>query len=57
MVVSAVGIATIMTYATEADLALVVVTQVIIGFGFSMFSAPNTSIIMGSVEPRETSEA
>ena len=57
MVVSAVGIATIMTYGTEADLVLVVVTQVIIGFGFSMFSAPNTSIIMGSVEPKETSEA
>ena len=29
----------------------------VVGFGFSLFSAPNTSIIMGSVEPHETGEA
>ena len=57
LVISAFGIATILTYGVGTPLSTVVVTQIIIGIGFSMFSAPNTSIIMGSVDPRETGEA
>ena len=57
LVISAFGIATILTYGVGTPLSTVVVTQIVIGIGFSMFSAPNTSIIMGSVDPRETGEA
>ena len=57
LLISAVGIATILTYGTVLDLGMVVVTLMIVGFGFSLFSAPNTSIIMGSVSPRETGDA
>ena len=57
LVISAFGIATILTYGVGTPLSTVVVTEIIIGIGFSMFSAPNTSIIMGSVDPRETGEA
>ena len=57
LVISAFGIATILTYGVGTPLSTVVVTQIIIVIGFSMFSAPNTSIIMGSVDPREPGEA
>ena len=57
LAVSAVGIATILTYGVGTPLWVIVVTLVVVGFGFSLFSAPNTSIIMGSVEPHETGEA
>ena len=57
LVISAVGIATILTYGIGTPLWVIVVTLVVVGFGFSLFSAPNTSIIMGSVEPHETGEA
>ena len=57
LAISAVGIATILTYGIGTPMWTIVVTLVVVGFGFSLFSAPNTSIIMGSVEPRETGEA
>ncbi len=57
LAVSAAGIATILTYGVGTPLWVIVVTLVVVGFGFSLFSAPNTSIIMGSVEPHETGEA
>lgn len=57
MLVSAVGIAMILFYGTVADFPLIVATMLVVGFGFSMFSAPNTSIIMGSVDRTETGEA
>lgn len=57
MLISAVGIATFLGYGVDTSYWVVVVTMVIIGFGFSLFSAPNTSVIMGSVPPSETGEA
>ena len=57
LAISAVGIATILTYGVGTPLWVIVLTLVVVGFGFSLFSAPNTSIIMGSVEPHETGEA
>lgn len=57
LIISAVGIATILTYGEGTPLTTVAITLLIVGFGFSLFSAPNTSIIMGSVEPHETGEA
>lgn len=57
MAVSAAGILTFMGYGTDTGLPTVVATMSIIGVGFSLFSAPNTSVIMGSVPPSETGEA
>lgn len=57
MLISAIGIATILFYGTTADFGLVLMTLAVVGVGFSMFSAPNTSVIMGSVDPKETGEA
>lgn len=57
MLISAIGIATILLYGTIADFGLVAITLVVVGLGFSMFSAPNTSMIMGAVDSKETGEA
>lgn len=57
MVLTAAGVGTFFLYGTEVDYGLVVTTMVIIGLGLGMFSAPNTSVVMGSVRPEETSEA
>lgn len=57
MAVTAVGLGMIMTFGTVANLPFVVATFIVLGIGFSMFSAPNTSVIMGSVKPHETGEA
>ena len=51
------GVATFLLYGTELQLPLVLATMVTVGLGVSMFSAPNTSVIMGSVPREETSEA
>lgn len=40
LAVSAVGIATILTYGVGTPLWVIVVTLVVVGFGFSLFSAP-----------------
>lgn len=57
MAVVAAGVATFLLYGTEMDMALVMVTMVLVGFGMGMFASPNTSVIMGSVPRDETSEA
>lgn len=57
LIISAIGLATIIAYDEGTSLLMVAVTLAVVGFGFSMFSAPNTSIIMGSVELSETGEA
>lgn len=51
------GVATFLLYGTELQLPLVLATMATVGLGVSMFSAPNTSVIMGSVPREETSEA
>ncbi len=57
MLISACGIAMILFYGKTADFTLIIATMVVVGLGFSMFAAPNTSIIMGSVDRTETGEA
>lgn len=57
MLITAAGIAIVMWYDVAPSFPLIVVTMVLVGFGLSVFSAPNTSVIMGSVDPRETGEA
>ena len=57
MLIAAAGIAIVMWYDVAPSFPLIVATMVLVGFGLSVFSAPNTSVIMGSVDPRETGEA
>lgn len=57
MIIAAVGELTVVFYSTTSSLPIVVATMVLVGFGFAMFTAPNTSIIMSSVPPSETGEA
>ncbi len=57
MLLTAVGVAMFLFYGVEADIILVFATLVIVGLGAAMFSAPNTSTIMGSVPRELTSEA
>ena len=45
------------TLSFETSLSFVVVSMVIYGVGFGLFSPPNTSVIMGSVPPKDTSIA
>lgn len=57
MIIAAIGELTVVFYSTTLSLPIVVATMVLVGFGFAMFTAPNTSIIMSSVPPSETGEA
>ena len=45
------------TLSYETSLAFLVVSMIIYGVGFGLFSPPNTSVIMGSVPPKDTSVA
>lgn len=36
----------------ETSLILIIISQVILGIGFGLFSSPNTNVIMGSVKKR-----
>ena len=57
MAITAVGVAMFLFYGTEMSLPLVLATLMLVGIGSGVFSTPNTSVIMGSVPRRETSEA
>ena len=57
MLITALGVSTVMLYGTVLSTPLVLATMLTVGFGLSVFSAPNTSVIMGAVEPDETGEA
>ena len=46
------GLFVLSTLARDTPLALVVGTQMAMGFGFALFSSPNANAIMSSVEPR-----
>ena len=52
-----VGILSLMTFGTDTSLLQLIATMAVLGFGFSVFSSPNMSVIMSSVPPKETSEA
>jgi len=51
------GMATFIFYDMNTTLAFVIVTMVLAGIGFSLFSAPNTTILMSSVPKENTGEA
>ncbi len=57
MLLIAAGVASIMFYDVDTPAWCIIAMMVLIGFGFAMFSAPNTASIMSSVPPEETGEA
>ncbi|MBR3410326.1 MAG: MFS transporter [Candidatus Methanomethylophilaceae archaeon] len=57
MLVIAVGVASIIFYDVDTPMWAIVLTMMLTGFGFSLFSAPNTSLIMSSVPAKDTGEA
>ncbi|NOQ41704.1 MAG: MFS transporter [Desulfuromusa sp.] len=52
MAFCALGLAVATRLAAESSLTVVFLLLVFLGMGFALFSAPNVSMIMGSVEPR-----
>uniref|UniRef100_UPI003D8193DA MFS transporter n=1 Tax=Trichloromonas sp. TaxID=3069249 RepID=UPI003D8193DA len=48
----ALGLGVAATLNAATSLAAVIAMLVFLGLGFALFSSPNTSVIMGSVEPR-----
>jgi EmrB/QacA subfamily drug resistance transporter len=52
MALSAVGLVLFIFLGHDTPLAYVVVSLVILGFGFALFSSPNTNAVMSSVENR-----
>ena len=57
MLVIAVGLLSMMTFGMDTSFLQIILSMAVVGVGFSFFSAPNTSIIMGSVPKTETGEA
>lgn len=57
MILSAVGVLLLAGLTMQTNVYYIVVTQVFIGLGVALFSAPNTNIIMGSVPAQEYSTA
>ena len=52
MAFCALGLAVATRLSAESSLTIVFLLLVFLGMGFALFSAPNVSMIMGSVEPR-----
>ncbi|MCK4690752.1 MAG: MFS transporter [Desulfuromonadales bacterium] len=52
MALCAVGLAVAAGLSADSSLLRVILLLVLLGAGFALFSSPNVSIIMGSVEPR-----
>ncbi|HJK11650.1 MAG TPA: MFS transporter, partial [Methanocorpusculum sp.] len=57
MILSGIGVLLLAGLDTGTDLHYIAVTQVFIGLGSALFSAPNTNAIMGSVPAEEYSTA
>ena len=57
MGLTSLGVLNVAFFDTGTELWYIIATMVITGFGFSMFSAPNTFLIMSSVPKEYTSEA
>ncbi|MCK4502000.1 MAG: MFS transporter, partial [Desulfuromonadales bacterium] len=48
----AIGLAIATRLSAESSLTVIFLLLIFLGMGFALFSAPNISMIMGSVEPR-----
>jgi EmrB/QacA subfamily drug resistance transporter len=52
MVVTTLGLLLLILIDNDTSLAFIVITQMVLGLGFALFSSPNMNAIMGSVEKR-----
>jgi EmrB/QacA subfamily drug resistance transporter len=52
MVVTTLGLLLLIFLDNNTSLAFIVITQMVLGLGFALFSSPNMNAIMGSVEKR-----
>jgi len=52
MAITAIGIGMLAFLSTTTSLFYILVAQGLLGFGFALFSSPNTNAIMSSVEPK-----
>jgi len=52
MAVSAAGLLLLAPAGRATPIGWIVACQLVLGFGFALFSSPNTNAVMGSVEPR-----
>lgn len=57
MIFTTLGLLMITTFTAEKNFVQVAAALVMLGFGFAMFSAPNTNVVMSSVSERLYSEA
>jgi len=57
MIVTTIGLAMVLTFSAERNMLLVISALVVLGFGYALFSAPNTNSVMSSVNERLYSEA
>lgn len=57
MLIIAAGLFSMMTFGMDTPFVQIVITMMVVGVGFCFFSAPNTSVIMGSVGRTDTGEA
>lgn len=57
MIFTTVGLIILALLTSEKNMVQVIVALVILGFGFALFSAPNTNVVMSSVSERLYSEA
>jgi len=57
MLVIAAGVASIIFYDVSTPMWVIILTMMVIGFGFALFSAPNTALVMSSVPAKDTGEA
>ena len=53
MALCAIGLAVATSLNADSSLATIALLLVCLGLGFALFSSPNTSVIMGSVAPRD----
>lgn len=53
MALCALGVGAAATLSASSPLWVIVATLLLLGLGFALFSSPNTSVIMGSVPPRQ----
>ncbi|MBI2961126.1 MAG: MFS transporter [Betaproteobacteria bacterium] len=52
MALTCLGLFVLAGVGADSSLALIVVTLIVLGFGFALFSSPNSNAIMGSVDKR-----
>lgn len=57
MLIIAAGLFSMMTFGMDTSFVQIIITMIVVGVGFCFFSAPNTSVIMGSVGRTDTGEA